>query len=229
MIPFKNFFWQTLTGAVLVFSFCIGVAGQAEAQTGQQADRIERIAVMPFLLGGSDAIKEHKLEKSLDCQLRGLCTLMDDLQSDAGQILTDIFQQELKKTYGDNVVPAAQVQAAYNSLTEKQNRTPRELAMELGKELRADHVMVGLVWRYKQREGSSMSVQSPASVAFSAYVVKVADGALTWKANFDKTQSSLSENLFDAPMFLKQGMKWLTAEELASYGAGKMLKGLADK
>ncbi|MBU0909366.1 MAG: hypothetical protein KJ717_07330, partial [Proteobacteria bacterium] len=168
-------------------------------------------------------------EKSLDCQLRGLCTLMDDLQSDAGQILTDIFQQELKKTYGDNVVPAAQVQAAYNGLTEKQNRTPRELAIELGRQLGVDHVMVGLVWRYKQREGSSMSVQSPASVAFSAFVVKVADGKLAWKANFDKTQSSLSENLFDAPMFLKEGMKWLTAEELASYGAGKMLKGLADQ
>jgi hypothetical protein len=229
MIPFKNFFWQTLTGAVLVFSFFMTVAGQAEAQTGPANDRIERIALMPFLLGGSEAIKEHKLEKSLDCQLRGLCTLMNDLQSDAGQILTGIFQQELEKIYNYKVVSAAQAQEAYNALTDKSKKTPRELAVELGKQLGADHVMVGLVWRYKQRDGSSMSVQSPASVAFSAYLVNVADGKLAWKANFDKTQSSLSENLFDAPMFLKEGMKWLTAEELASYGAGKMLKGLADQ
>jgi hypothetical protein len=227
MISVKNRLLTTLTLAMLTFSLLMAFAGQADAQTAQS--KIERIAMMPFLLGGSDAIKQQKLEKTLDCQLRGLCYLMDDLQSDAGQILTDTCQQELKKIYGDKIVPAAQAQPAYNNLPEKQNKTPRELAVELGKELRADHVMVGLVWRYKQRVGSSMSVKSPASVAFSAFLVNVADGTLVWKATFDKTQVSLSENLFDAPMFFKQGMKWLTAEELAAYGAGKMLKGLADK
>jgi hypothetical protein len=227
MISVKNRLLTTLTLAMLTFSLLMAFSGQADAQTAQS--KIERIALMPFLLGGSDAIKQQKLEKTLDCQLRGLCYLMDDLQSDAGQILTDICQQELKKIYGDKIVPTAQAQPAYNGLPEKQNKTPRELAVELGKELRADHVMVCLVWRYKQRAGSSMSVQSPASVAFSAFLVNVADGTLVWEATFDKTQVSLSENLFDAPMFFKQGMKWLTAEELATYGAEKMLKGLADK
>jgi len=229
MTPVIKRLLTTLSLAMLIFSLIMPFAGLADAQIGQKADRIERIAVMPFLLGGSDAIKQQKLEKKLDCQLRGLCTLMDDLQTDAGQILTDINQQELKKIYGDKIVPAAQAQTAYNGLPEKQNRTPRELAIELGKELKADHVMVGLVWRYKERVGSSMSAQTPASVAFSAFLVNVADGKLVWKGTFDKTQVSLSENLFDAPMFLKQGMKWLTAEELARYGAGKTLKDLADK
>jgi hypothetical protein len=229
MISVKNCFLTTLSLAMVVFSGFMPFRGQADAQTAQSKIKIEKIALMPFLLGGSDAIKEQKLEKTLDCQLRGLCYLMDDLQSDAGQILTDIHQQQLKKIYGDKVVPAAQAQTAYNGLTQKESRTPRELAIELGKQLQANHVMVGLVWRYKERVGSSMSVQSPASVAFSAFLVNVADGTLVWKATFDKTQVSLSENLFDAPMFFKQGMKWLTAEELAAYGAGKMLKGLADK
>ena len=84
---------------MLTFSLLMAFAGLADAQTGQLADRIERIAMMPFLLGGSDAIKQQKLEKTLDCQLRGLCYLMDDLQSDAGQILTDIHQQQLKKIW----------------------------------------------------------------------------------------------------------------------------------
>lgn len=229
MISAKNYFLTTLSLAMVVFSAFMPFSGQADAQTSQSNSKIEKIAVMPFLLGGSDAIKEQKLEKTLDCRLRGLCYLMDDLQSDAGKILTDIHQQKLKKIIGDKVVPAAQAEVAYNGLTGKESRTPRELAIELGKQLRADHVMVGLVWRYKQRAGSSMSVQSPASVAFSAFLVNVADGALVWEATFDKTQASLSENLFDAPMFLKQGMKWLTAEELAAYGAEKMLKELEEK
>ncbi|MBU0681636.1 MAG: hypothetical protein KKD73_09460 [Proteobacteria bacterium] len=82
---------------------------------------------------------------------------------------------------------------------------------------------MGLVWRYQERVGSAMGATEPASVAFSLFMVEVSTRKLVWQGSFDKTQTSLSENLFDTPMFLKKGMKWLTVEELSSYGIEKIL------
>jgi len=39
----------------------------------------------------------------------------------------------------------------------------------------------------------------------------------------------LSEDLNTLPLFIERGGKWLTAEELASYGAKEMIKTLPKK
>jgi hypothetical protein len=44
------------------------------------------------------------------------------------------------------------------------------------------------------------------------------EGVILWKARFDKTQISLSENLFDLQTFLKAKGRWMTADELAEMG-----------
>ena len=182
------------------------------------------IALMPFLLGGQDARQEKKLEKTLDCQILGLCYLEEELLTGAEETLTSIYQKELKKILSDQVVPLALVKSASARLPRNDKNTPRELAIALGKELQASHVMVGLLWRFKEREGGPLTANTPASVAFSVYVVKIENSGLIWKASFDKTQTSLSENLLDAPLFMKKGMKWLSAEELATYGAAITMK-----
>ncbi len=214
---------------VFILALCLFLTTngvQAAAQKSAGTVRISNVALMPFLLGGSDSRKEKALEKTLDCQLRGLCYLEEALQPGAEQSLTVLVQTELKKHLGDKVVPQTQVESAYNLLYRGEEKTPRDLAMELGRNLNADYVMVGLVWRYQERKGSPMGVESPASVAFSLFLVKVENGSLAWKSTFDKTQTSLSENLFDAPMFFKKGLKWLTAEELAAYGAGGVIRNM---
>ena len=43
-------------------------------------------------------------------------------------------------------------------------------------------------------------------------------GGILWKGRFDKSQQSLSENLFDMDTFVKGGGKWMTAESLAELG-----------
>jgi len=185
--------------------------------------RVEKIAVMPFLKGGSDADKEKKLERTLDCQLMGLCYNKEDLRSGAEAIVTNIVQNGLRNLFDGKVVPLNQVRNVYGGIPQTSDKTPRQLAITLGKELMADYVVVGLVWRYHDRVGGPYAAESPASVAFSVFIVDVRTGRLAEKAAFDKTQASLTENLFDAPMFFHKGMKWLTAEELATYGAQKLL------
>lgn len=88
----------------------------------------------------------------------------------------------------------------------------------------ASHVLTGTVWRYRDRLGTPLAVQKAASVGFNVILVRTRDGAILWHRHFDKTQTSLSDNLLDAPMFVTKGMKWLTAEELASFGVEKTLR-----
>ncbi|MCD6307115.1 MAG: hypothetical protein J7M32_12625, partial [Deltaproteobacteria bacterium] len=42
--------------------------------------------------------------------------------------------------------------------------------------------------------------------------------AVIWRGNYDKTQRSLSENLFDLNTYIKSGGRWLTARDLAVLG-----------
>lgn len=206
-------------------SICLGADAQAKDTSSKNlVIEVRQLALMPFLKGDTQTQKKEKqLEKNLDCQLRGLCAIEEDVFSGAEETVTIQAQSELRKKFGDKVLPMAMVTSDYSAIKKEPTDTPREIAVRLGQSLGVDHVMVGLVWRFQERVGGAMGASEPASVAFSLFMVNVASQKVVWKGSYDKTQTSLSENLFDAPMFLKKGMKWLTAEELSSYGIQKVL------
>ncbi len=96
--------------------------------------------------------------------------------------------------------------------------TDRDIYVAIGKALSADGVLGGHVYRWRERQGTDYAVSQPASVAFDIYLMSAADGVILWKARFDKTQISLSENLLDLQTFLKAKGRWMTADELAEIG-----------
>ena len=87
----------------------------------------------------------------------------------------------------------------------------------------ADGIVVGYVYRFRERKGYPYSVKRPASVAFEIHLVRVKDGAIVWRGNFDKTQTSLMENLLQMSWFFREGGQWVTAEELAREGVERLL------
>ncbi len=205
-------------------SHCLG----ADAHARISAIAVQELAVMPFLRGDTETQqREKKLEKNLDCQLNGLCAIEEDVFAGAEKTVTMLAYSEIVKRYGDKVVPMDLVISNYDEMQKDPTDTPREIAVRLGQGLGADHIFIGLVWRFKERVGSTMGATEPASVAFSFFIVDVDTRKVVWKGSFDKTQTSLSENIFDTPMFLQKGMKWLSAEELSSYGIQKILKQLS--
>ena len=60
-----------------------------------------------------------------------------------------------------------------------------------GAELEADGVIVGFVYRYRERVGYNYAAEKPASIFFEIQLFRSNDGALVWKGIFDKTQTSL--------------------------------------
>ena len=85
-------------------------------------------------------------------------------------------------------------------------------------------VLIGKVYRFRQRDGTDYSVNRPASVAFHLDLIRVADGRVVWTGNFDETQHALSEDLFRLGAFLERKGRWVTAEDLAVYGLRRTLE-----
>jgi hypothetical protein len=56
-------------------------------------------------------------------------------------------------------------------------------------------------------------------VAFEVTLFAAPSGQKLWSARFDETQRALSENVLNARRYPGGGTRWLTAAELARWGA----------
>ena len=94
----------------------------------------------------------------------------------------------------------------------------------VGETLKADAILMGYIYRWREREGGDYAVENPASVAFDLHLIRSVDGRILWKSKYDKTQQSLTENLLDVGTFVKGGGKWMTVEKLAMIGLEKLVQ-----
>ncbi len=86
----------------------------------------------------------------------------------------------------------------------------------LGQQLGLDAVLVGVVERYRQREGNEYAAAIPASVAFSLRLYDCRNGALLWSSQIDETQEALLDNLFSFGKAQRRGFRWILVEDLLS-------------
>ena len=87
----------------------------------------------------------------------------------------------------------------------------------------ADGLVVGVIGRYRNRQGNSLTVRNSASVAYDVYLLSTIDGAVLWQASFDETQVPLFENIMLMDRFLKGGGVWQTHDTLARIGMARVL------
>jgi len=108
-----------------------------------------------------------------------------------------------------------------------ENKNPveiREHLVRIGQKLGANWVVAGGIYRFKERVGGTMSVESAASVAFDIALIDVANGRLLWTGHFDETQKPLSENILNFGSFVKRQGKWVSADELTRFAMEEMFK-----
>jgi nucleotide-binding universal stress UspA family protein len=90
----------------------------------------------------------------------------------------------------------------------------------------ADAVAIGTVYKFRDRSGEALGSVSPASVGFEVRVF-TKDGRPVGPAKvFEHTQVALGENALTAAQYPGAGTRWMTAEELAHWGAGQIVKSL---
>ena len=230
MVPIKKSSLSIVAWVSCFLCFCVfllflsGCAFKADVETSSfPKDEIflRKIAVVPF----QKIIPEDVSVKTVRCPLCGTIFRTCKCSEDAETVVEKIFLRKLKDYRRFVLIPTNRVKGVYNRISATSLKaTPLEILREVGRELEADGVVVGYVYRYRERKGCPYSVEEPASVAFGIHLVRVSDGVLVWKGIFNRTQSSLFENILQVSSFFKQGGKWITAEELSEVGVDEILK-----
>jgi len=204
---------------ILVLGVCPGFAEPTDPSASSVP--VEKIGLMPFFKGSYGS----SITESLVCPGCDLIYDPQTLSPDCDKLLTQYVQEALDAKHGDRVIPQPLVAKTYRQLPLDDLRdTPLALSQKVGKLLGANFMAVGSVWRYRERKGGTGAVSSPASVAFALHLVVVESGEILWSKSFVQTQRSLSENILNVKSFFDQGAKWLTADELASYGVKEIMK-----
>ena len=221
----KCFLLQFVKIPTRIFGVFIGICLALQLPVYAQVDttptQLKPIAVMPFLKGK----KTEPLSEEEAYPLARLYYEKESLKDGAEKTMTKLLQEALRKKYGERMIPLRTAQETWEGLKNKNPAEPPSvIAQKTGAALQAQYVVLGNVWRFKERRGTALSAESPASVAFTIYLLNVESGKIVWRATFEKTQQALSDNLLSASDFFKQGAKWLTEDELARFGIKHILK-----
>jgi hypothetical protein len=179
---------------------------------------LKRIAVVPF----QRLLPDDSGGRAVRCPICGTMYPSCELPQNAEMVVQDVFLEKFSSRKQWTLIPADRTAAVYARVSAQDLKdTTTEELQKVGKELEADGVVIGYVSCFRERKGYAFSAERPASVTFGVYMVRVSDGTLVWGKIFDRTQQSLTENLFQATFFKRP--KWLTARELSEDGVDELL------
>jgi len=205
----------------LLFNGFSSGRASAQAQPAQIKAQWEKIGVVPFFKGR----RSTDTGETLSYPICELSFQSDSILSEADKTLTRYVQKSLEARYGEKVIPLKVAIKVYQEIPQDDTKdTPRSLARKVGEALNVNFIIVGTVWRYRDRPRDDLEAQRGASVAFDIYLIEVSSGKTVWKAKFDETQRPMTEDIRGAKELLKKGAKWLSADELARYGINEILK-----
>jgi hypothetical protein len=158
--------------------------------------------------------------------LSGTTFMAEPVPQNVANRMTDILYNRVAAEKGYELISPHQAKGVFSNIINSDKAvvmSPIEILQEMGKTFEADAVLTGYIYRWREREGTDYAVNRPASVAFDLHIINPAGGTMLWKAKFDKTQQSLSENIFDMSTFVKSKGRWMTVEKLAMLGLQEML------
>jgi hypothetical protein len=174
------------------------------------------LAILPFFI-----------EREAVCPICKSVFMRGEILPGSQNTLTRLLQQKIEARGTFKVFPMERMEEALSHWDKRQfEERIIPSSIQLGKELNMDFIIVGFLFRFEERIGSSIGAEKPASVGFDIHLFRLRDGMEVWKDRFDEAQKPLSENLFKIGSFFRRKASWLTAEELASVGLDEMLKKL---
>ena len=222
--PVKTVHWTAgfLAAAFLLCGACHVVKGEAP-QEAPPPIPLTRVVVSGF----HPSIPPDGDPKIVRSPLTGAVFMAEPVSRKVARDLTNRLFEKLVER-GDYVLVAPdQAGTVYSKLLSSETvLTDAEIFQRMGRAFSADAVLTGYLYRWREREGTDYAVNRAASVAFDLCLISPLDGTVLWKDAFEKTQKSLSENLFDFRTFLKSKGRWMRAQELAAVGLAELVENL---
>jgi hypothetical protein len=200
---------RSRVGAAVLLLALIGsactetVLTQPRPELAELRAPLRRIAVVPFSASALHRVEETGPPASVTAQLVAR------------------YVAEALEARGVEVVAPDDVAAM---LAGAQGDQP--VARRLRDERGADAIVRGEVTRWEPREGEAYGSFRPAAVGFRVTLQSAPAGRTLWSAEFDERQQALSENVLRAGQYPGGGSRWLTAEELARWGAQQIVRAL---
>jgi hypothetical protein len=210
-----------VAGFVLVVFLTLSITAQAQEKNAVSAKPTMRLAVISFqpLTAGDGQ------GNTVICPICGIGYSSGEILKGSENIVEEIFVDKLHELKRTELIPSDKVQDVYKIIASESMKEPlMNVFKKVGKELGADVVAVGYVYRYIEREGYKYSVEHPASVFFEIHLINTIDGRIIWKGFFDRTQKSLMEDVFQISSFFKGGGTWMTARQLTEQGMNKIFE-----
>ena len=214
----KNLDFRRMLG-ILFFAWlsCLIILGVFEVKAEESRPSL---ALLPFFVARPD-----ELEKGVVCPICKDLFENGEVVPGSQNILTRLVYEKTEALGVFNLI-SAEIAADTLSRRDKKHFEEHFLlnSVDLGKELDADFIMIGFLFRFVERIGSSIGVSKPASVGFDIHLFRVRDGKMVWHKGVDETQKPLSDNLLKMGAFFRRKASWLTAIELSNVAMDEMLK-----
>ncbi|MGI9592239.1 MAG: hypothetical protein ACR2P8_12780 [Myxococcota bacterium] len=203
----------TLAGCHTTQTFGGGPVVQEE-RSAPNGDALRRVAVVPFHF--ADSLRAQLIpDRDQPPSERDNATVVETF-------FADVLAGE-----GVGVIPPSEVESAATAEGGAVPRVDPRAAIDLAsRRFEATGVILGRVTRFRERVGGAAGAMSPASVAFEASLFDVRSGTRIWRGRFDLTQQSLTANVVRARQLPGGGTRWLSASELARWGAEQMVRQL---
>jgi len=194
--------------------------GHAQEEPKAAEKKATRIAVIPF-----QAVLPEEPSSTVQCPICGSVNSSGVIFEGAEKIVEEMATDHLRDYKGVEILPAEKAAGVYRRVsTSLLKQSLLQVFLETGRELKADVLMAGFVYRCRERVGYDYSAERPAAVAFEIHLISVSDGRTLWRGTFDKTQKSLMEDVFQVSSFFRGGGKWLTARQLTKLGVDQIFK-----
>lgn len=150
----------------------------------------------------------------------------DQVSREAADSVSGLVAESLR-TRGVNIVQPAEVRELLVAESPETQPPDLQAALDVAdQKLHSSALLTGRVVRYRERAGSQRMASQPASVAFEMTLYSVPERRPLWRGRFDQTQGELSDRPRERARLPGGGLRWLTAEELAQWGAQEMVNAM---
>ncbi|AOY59177.1 hypothetical protein B2D07_12000 [Desulfococcus multivorans] len=222
----RSLVWCLVLSGLAAFTLVWGCADRKVVQKSIVVPTdLRKILVVAF----RDMNAQTDERTNVRCPLSGKVFVSGPVDASAPAFLTDRLLTSLReKAERDfKLITPQDLWEIQSGLSDSaDNMSELRLMMAVGRAMDADALLVGHLYRYIERVGRNLSVETPASVAFDVHLVRTSDGRVLWTGYFDETQKTLMEDMFDIGRFFAREGKWITAEQMASAGLDNLLETL---
>jgi hypothetical protein len=220
---------------LLAASACSGSKVTTEASSELPRYQIRTVALLPFTtlatpqvrdagdmyLSTPQSVRQSDISLGIPSSAEPQLRQTTSVPAYAAEKVTQLVWSRLRNRQGIVVLsPTESAKAAVRSSVEAAKPSPELEAADLARKLRADAALIGQVLVYQERSGSRWGANPPATVGFELKAV-ASDGQVLWVGNYYERQKPMTQDFVG---FVQHGGVFVTAEELAQYGADKVLK-----